>query len=1029
MMSSHMAGIEIRLLGPLALSVNGALWSPGSSRQRIVLAILLLEANRVVPVSRLIDAVWEDQPPATAKSQVQTCISALRQHLRRAGAESVIATRPAGYEICVPDDGLDISAFQRLASSGMAAAADDRGAEAVGELRAALSMWRGTAAVDVESQIVQSAAARLNEDRLRVLEECLALELDLGRHHDLVGELTELVQAHPLRERLRAQHMLALYGSDRQVEALESFRAARELFVEELGVEPGLELRRLQQSILANDTTLELPVAADRQGRAAAVIPRQLPAAIADFTGRQASIAKLTEALSRSEAQAGSGGSPPVVVLVGKGGVGKSALALHIAHAVRQCYPDGQLFASLREGDSQPISPQELLARFLRALGVSPAALQQTLAERAATYRSLLCDRRVLIVLDDADAASQIVPLIPGGPGCAVIVTSRSPLPGVDGVLYLEVDDLDEDTSVELIGRVIGPGRLEGQADSAHALARFCGCLPLALRIAAARLLERPHWSIGQMVRRMTDEDRRLDELTVADLGIRATLSLSYRSLDSAAQRLFARLGLLEASDFAPWVCIPLLDAEAKNAEDALDALVRAHLVDLRVSAAGPPRLGMHNLIRIYARERLAAEVPAAERASALQRLLGGWLYLATAAHRMASGGDFAVLHGRVPAWPLPDDIRDRLLSGPLDWFRTEHAGLVSAILQAARAGLDELCWDLAVTSVTLFESDNHVEDWRRTHEAALDLARRAGNRRGEAALLYSLANLELGLRPDEAVRCLDPALSIFVQLGDRHGRALTLSALASIDRLSGRHAAALERYQDALAGFEQAGDKVSQADALANMGQIKMDRRAFGEAERMLAQALLICRAIKAPRAMAQAEYRYGELFLHLGDFERARQSFEVALEVVRDTGDLIGEAYSLGGLIAVHTEQEQYELAEADLAAALSLSARMNDNVIHGRILLSGAELFLAKDEISRAMALLSEALVVFSEVGPAPVWRVRFLELRSRVYQRAGRTAAAAAARQEAIDLAGELDPALARSLVTTAGPVGGSGRWWR
>ncbi len=362
-----------------------------------------------------------------------------------------------------------------------------------------------------------------------------------------------------------------------------------------------------------------------------------------------------------------------------------------------------------------------------------------------------------------------------------------------------------------------------------------------------------------------------------------------------------------------------------------------------------------------------------------------------------------------------------------MDWLRTERAGLESAVLHAAQAGLDELCWDLAITSVTLFESENQVEDWRRTHELALDAVRRVENRRGEAALLYSLATLDMGMQPAEADRHLRYALEIFAKLGDVIGRALTLSALASIERLGGHPRAALQRYESALAGFRQVGDKVCQADALSNMANIKMDCRDFVEAGRMLAEAKLICRSIGSPRAAAQTEFRQGELHLHTGEFAQAERSFKAVQRAATDRGDLVGEAYALAGLVAASTEQAQYAEAEASLAAALSLSTRIDHNLVRGRIILSAAELYIAKGEGSRALSVLSEALVLFTELGSESVWQFHFLEVKSRAYRLVGRTAAAAAARLQAIDLAGGFDPALAHSLILASERV--DSRWWR
>ncbi|MGE5291022.1 MAG: BTAD domain-containing putative transcriptional regulator [Micromonosporaceae bacterium] len=1011
--------MEYRVLGPLEISAENHLIDIASGRQRIVISTLLLAANQVVPLSRLVDAVWDDAPPVTAKSQVQICISALRQQLADAGAAGVIVTRTPGYMIDVPDDALDVKQFELLVTRGRQSAAERRAHEAVHDLRAALSLWRGPAVVGVESRIVQAAATRLNEERLNVLEECIDLELGLGRHRELIGELAELVVQYPLRERLRAQHMVALYRSGRQAEALESFRAVRQIFMEELGLDPGEELCALERAILANDTMLDLPRGVRRgpeEGRfPTAAVPRQLPAAVADFTGREDILDKLCDLLSPRTKDPDAARYVAVASLNGKGGVGKTALALHAAHALRDDYPDGQLFIHLQEADGRPVSPSESLEQFLRAFGVAPAALPSGLAELTAIYRSALAHRRVLIVLDDADSVRQVRPLIPGNPNCAVIVTSRNPLPGLEGAHNFDIGDLDEKASVTLFARVIGTDRVRAEEASARALARLCGYLPLALRIVAAKLAMRRHWRINRMVSRMEDEERRLDELVLGGMGIRTTLCLSYDNLSEDARRLFCRLSMLGAADFASWVSAPLIDADAEFAGDLLDSLVEARLVEVRVTEDRGARFRLHDLIRLYALERLTVEDPPAERTAALRRMLGCWLFLATEAHRRAYGGDFAVLHGSAEHWVLPDHIVGELLRKPLDWFRLEHTGLISAVFQAGQARLDELCWDLAMTSVTLFESDYHIADWQKTHEVALDAARRAGNVRGEAAMLYSLGCLAVTVRLADASRYLDPALLLFEKLGDAHGSAMTLGMLAFAYRIAGDYDSALAQYQKALTGFRQVGDKVGEADALTNMAQIHLDREDFDAVSDLLNEALVICRSFRAWRIVAQTEYRLGEFLLRKGDLEQAEWAFVSVLRAVVREGDVVGEAYALQGLGTARMMQGRYDLAEENLHAAVILSRRVGDSLVHGRALLAFAEFLLGRERHAAARLLIDEALEVFSELSTAAVWRARFLELKGRLDERRGRHAAAREAWRAALDLVGDADPALSRALV--------------
>ena len=997
-----------RLLGPLEVDAEGKLLKLGSARQRTVLAMLLLNANQVVTFDQFIEAMWEEALPVTARAQVQTCISALRQKLARAGAGEAIETHPVGYAISLPESQLDITLFQSLVDRGLAVA-KDRPDKAGADLRSALTLWRGPAAAGIDSMLVQALATRLNESRLSVLEDCIDLELRLGRHHDLTAELSELIAKHPLRERLRAQHMLALYRSGRQGEALASFRECSQILATELGVHPGEQLIALEQAVLSNDPGLPAEPEEDWTPGwvhlAARPVPRQLPAAIADFMGREDVLSSLSDFLSGA---ADSGLHPPVAVLTGKGGVGKTAVALNAAHAVSDGYTDGTLYTQLQNVDGQPVSPLEVMGEFTRALGVAPAVIPQRPAELTAMYRSALSGRRLLIVLDDAASADQVAPLIPGTPECAVVITSRSPVPSLPGARHYEIDDLDEQTSVDLVAKVIGHDRVRVEENALRALVRLCGCLPLALRIVAAKLAERPHWRIEQMVRRLTDEGKRLDELVLNGVDIRSTIFVSYDNLPSAARRLLRRLSMLEATDFAAWVSAPLLDGDIDAATDLLDILVAARLVEVRVREDGAPRFRMHNLVRIFALERLVNEESAAERAATLQRTLGCWLTLAAEAHRRSYGGDFFVLHGTSPAWWLPDAIIDELLGKPLSWLRAERANLLSAIYQARQAGLDELCWDLAATLVTLFESDYHVEDWRKTHEAALEITQRTGNQRGQAAILYSLGCLEVRQRLSAASLHLDPAYRIFSEVGDVHGCALTNDLRAFVDRLAGRYDEALARYQSTLQGFRDVGDLAGEIDALNNMAQIRVSRGEFEVAEDLINQAFVICDSLKAPRLRAQTEYRLAEFLLRSGDLDRAGRTYDTVLQMVRDEGDRAGEAYALLGLGTVQTRQGNYSGAESSLRTSLGLSMNIADNVVRGRVLLAFTELFLAKEDLASAVSMVDEALLVLDDIRPLARSKLRLLGVQSLLAASAD-ARATTAAREALLGLLEYLDPA--------------------
>ena len=550
--------VEFRILGPLEITAGSSRLEVSGTRQQVVLATLLLNANRTVSLTRLLEAVYGERLPSTSRSQVQISVSALRRMFSAHCGTPVIGTRDAGYIVEAAADQLDCARFTDLVARARASRDDGHLEQAVAYYRSALRLWRGPALDGIESRLVQDAASRLDEQRVSVNEARISLELQLGRHSEMVGELTELIAQFPLRERLREQLMLALHRCDRTAEALQAYRQARQTFIDELGIEPGAPLKQLEYAILTADPRLNppdgpVPAWATRQQA-----PCLLPADIADFTGRAKQVEQIRQNLIIA-AEDRTRLAVPVVVITGKGGVGKTTIAVHASHGIADRFPDGQLFADLRGASAQPAAPMEVLERFLRALGMPGAHIPDGLDERAEAYRNLLASRRVLVVLDDSASESQVSPLMPGRPTSAVIITSRSRLTGLAGAVRLDTDVLDADKSLDLLARIVGTDRVRGQAQAAAEIAALCGHLPLALRIAGARLSARPHWSLQQLVDRLADETRRLDELRHGNLGFRASISLTYENADEQTRRLFRLLALLDVPTFSGWLGAALL--------------------------------------------------------------------------------------------------------------------------------------------------------------------------------------------------------------------------------------------------------------------------------------------------------------------------------------------------------------------------------------------------------------------------------------------------------------------------------------
>ncbi|MGC4746846.1 AfsR/SARP family transcriptional regulator [Micromonospora sp. DT201] len=994
--------MEFRVLGPLEVVADGQRLDLGGHRQQIVLASLALEPRHVVSVGRLVTAVYGARLPSSARAQVQICVSALRRLLAANGLPAAIVTRYQGYALEVHEEHVDHQVYESILGRAGRAAGKE---QAVSCYREALRMWRGVALEGLESEPLRAAADRLAERRLMTIEECIDLELQLGRHRDLIAELSGLVAAHPLRERVRGQLMLALYRSGRQAEALECYRSARRALIDELGLEPSDSLQRLERSILSSDAALSVPPAGDvievgapsigKPGTdvtstmlmpveavqpvlAGVVVPSMLPTDIADFTGRSQQIEEIQLHLANA-AESPAQFAVPVVVVAGKPGIGKTTLCVHVSHRLSWRYPGGQLFADLHGGASRQASPTQILERFLRTLGVPGSAIPEGLDERAEVYRGLLADRRILVVLDNAASEAQVLPLMPGNPSAAVLITSRRRLAGLPGATHIGLDVFDPQQSVELLSRIVGEVRVQAEAGAADEIAELCGQLPLALRIAGARLSARPHWTVEELTSRLENESRRLDELKHGALGIRVSISDTYDNLEPDARRLFRRLALLDFPVFAGWAGAALLDQPLVDAQDLLDELVDAHLVEIAGTEGGSrTQYRFHDLIKVFARERLAAEETATERNAALARVLGALLYLAEQAHHRLHGVDSQQVHSSARRWPIAPKTVEWHIREPMSWFERERQTLVAAVRQAAKVGLVELCWDLAFTSVTLFESRLYLSDWRDTHRVALAVCRAAADLRGQAVMQYSTGSLGIVERRfDGARRSLEQADRLFQQIDAEQGAALVGLHIAYLDRIAGNFDEASRRYELALKVLHQAGDLAAAAYVLHNMAQVALERGEPDSARNMLPQALKFSRQARSRRIEAQVLHRLGDAHLQAGDPAAAVTAFGEALAAVQALGDPIGEAYAMHGLGVAHLRVGDHTEARAALNDARLLAANSGERLIGGRVELSLGELALASGQPPQAVTHLRQSLSLFRSIQ-APVLESRVLAM---------------------------------------------------
>jgi DNA-binding SARP family transcriptional activator/predicted negative regulator of RcsB-dependent stress response len=1004
--------VDFKILGPVEITMGSARLELGGVRQQLVVATLLLRANKVVTMDRLLEAMYGEDLPPTARAQVQTSIFSLRRTFASCADEPVIVTHSHGYVIKVESGQFDKERFEELVSAARAAREANSAELAVARYRDALRLWRGPALEGIDSALLRAAAYRLDEQRIAAAEDRIALELDLGRQHELVGELTELVGEHPLREGLRCQLMLALYRCGRSAEALQVYREARRIMVDELGVEPGKQLRLLEHAILTADPALNPRVGRATIQPAQWRAPGMLPADIGDFTGRTQQIAVIRRQLLTA---AGNDGLRvvPVVVVAGRGGVGKTSLAIRAAHGVAGDFPDGQLFADLHGGGEHPADPARVLERFLRVLGVPGTLIPEGLDERAELYRTVLVGRKVLVVLDDAASESQVSPLLPGSDTTAVIVTSRRRLAGLAGAFQVDVPALDLTNSLALLARIVGQERVDAQPAAAAIVANHCGNLPLALRIAGARLSARPHWSIQQMADRLADETRRLDELRHGDLGMRPSIWLSYQGTSEQAQRLFRRLAMLDVPAFSGWLGAALLmpaehrvlpDAQPSDVEDLLDDLVSAHLIDIADGSGVHRQYRFHDLIREFGRERLAAEEPTAERGAALERALGALLYVSDKADREYVNHPLGISDGAT-RWPLPDRLVKQLISDPLAWYERERATLAWGVRQAALAGLAELCWSLAFGAVTLYESRNYFDDWRETSEIALDAARKAGSVRGQAAMLYCIGSMHFVQgRLGPAHQEMTAAAQLFRDAGETLGAARVTRSMAGVELWSGRLDDAARNLEQALPIFRAGNNDYDVACTLRELGGIQLELEQPGAAIELLSESLRHCRRARLGRIEGGVLHRIGDAWLKSEDPARAIAAYQQALSIAGANGDVLAEANALRGTGSARMRLGAFGQAREALQRALDLSDGIGAGAAKARAMLELSDLAMASDDSGEAILFGQQAADAFRDMR-MPLDLARALTLLGNAHAAAGDAGAANKASAEAAALRAE------------------------
>ncbi|MEV8436987.1 BTAD domain-containing putative transcriptional regulator [Actinosynnema sp. NPDC051121] len=877
--------IEFGVLGPLRVRVDGREVPVPSGLGRTLLAALLLRAGEVVPAELLVDRLWGGAPPnpGRAKATLQMVVRRLRQAL---GEANVVRTTTNGYVADVPPGALDLHEFRALAGQG-------RFAEA-------LALWRGEPLSDVSHT---EDVASLLEERLTVLERRVAADLASGRAAELVPQLRELTARHPLRERFWGQLMLALARSGRQAEALAAYQEVRGLLADELGVDPGEHLRDVHHQVLGIGP------------RGQPIAPRQLPADVRSFTGRHGEIAALDRLAGNARVAA-------VVAITGMGGLGKTALAVHWAHGVAADFPDGQLLVNLRgyDHDLRPLSPGQALTHLLGGLGVAPERIPVALDDQVALYRSLVADRRLLVVLDNAADVAQVRPLLPPGRGNFTVVTGRDDLRGLvalDDAVLLRLDGLSPAEGVDLLRRILGPDRVDAEPDAVAELVEVCAGLPLALRVAAATLTAEPG-GVAEYVAALRSGDRLAELAIPGDLpaAVRSAFTLSHRKLTPTARRLFELLGLHPGPDISPSAIASLAALPLAEVRRALVELTQAHLVAEHVKG----RYSLHDLLRAYAVELAGAQHPPAELREAETRLIDHFLHTAEQA-------DKALYPERRPVDPPPAGpcVRPERVeshAAALDWFRTEFRTLLAVAGHAAEHASDARAWLIPECTATFFHSSGHWSEWMDVCGKALAAAERLGDVRGRADMHRGLGRSSTLLhRWTEGREHLEIARRLFHDLGDGASEAYVLINISGIDELNNRPAEALPLQLAALELFRELGHAHGQARALTSASWSYFLLGRYEEAALHATAAIERYEGMTDLPGHAAAIDNLGLAYRELGRLEEARVVQRKAVDRFAESGDRYYEAGAWRELAETHRRAGAPEAARAALLNALTI------------------------------------------------------------------------------------------------------------
>jgi DNA-binding SARP family transcriptional activator/tetratricopeptide (TPR) repeat protein len=924
-------GLQFGLLGPLLVRRDGVEATIPPGKQRVVAAALLLSEGQAVTPDELAELLWPSGPPPSGRVTVQNYVKRFRRALGD-DDRTLITLRADGYVLRVPGESLDASRFEGMVARGREGLRAGQHAQAAAGLRTALSLWRGRPLADVPcDSLVLQHAPRLEELRLQALENRIEADLRCGQQAGLITELRALVEAEPLRERLHWLLVLALYSEGRQVDALAAFRSARRVLVDEIGVEPGPELQRLHERILAGDPAPADGIAlgsATVAGAPAAppspVIPRALPAALTHLVGREPELRRLDALASRAS---GPAEMTVIAVMGGTAGAGKTALATYWAHRVVSQFPDGQLCLNLRgfAPGAAPVSPAEGLGLFIEALQPA-AAVPSGLGARVNLYRTLTAGKRLLIILDNARDADQVRSLLPGSPGSMVVITSRDWLGGLavtEGAELIVVDALGGAEASALIASRVGADRAAAEPGAVTEIAELCGHLPLALAVVAAKAAARPRLPLAKLAAELRNPASRLDALEAGDsaASVRSVLSWSYACLPAPEAGLFRLAGMHPGPDAGVNALASLAGVPARQAVVMLEELERVNVV---TETAGG-RFTMHDLLRSYARDRAQAQEPAEQRHAATARLLSYYLQAAQAMSlRLYPTRPGITVEPSAPG-ALSEDIGS--YQEALAWAEAEYPALLGIVTLAARGGFPAQAWQLAWAWETFLARRGRWDELGDIQQLGLEAAGQGGDAVGQAHTTCGLGwTFVLQGEYERGLGQLREAARLFGQCGDTSGEARACIRAGNALWRQHRHAEARQSAERALALFRGCGDRAGEAGALNNIGMYHIHLGAYADGLEHCQQGLAVFRELGYRRGEANVLDSLGEAYHRLGRTAAAIASFQQSLSAFREIGDQYNQAEILTHLAAVRQADGDAPAARDCLRQALAILNELN-------------------------------------------------------------------------------------------------------